>query len=64
MRQYNKQKNHFSKSTADDSELGVRELETLLNDPAANGAAGEHGGSINHASNNRKSKSVASQDFI
>lgn len=66
LRQYNKHKNHFSKSTAEESDLGVRELETLLNDhPIANGgAAGEHGGSINHAVNNRKSKSVASLDFI
>ena len=27
---YNKQKNHFSKSTADDDEINVRDLENLL----------------------------------
>ena len=30
VRAYNKMKNHFSKSTAEDSEIGVRDLEHLL----------------------------------
>ena len=30
VRDYNKMKNHFSKSTAEDSEIGVRDLEHLL----------------------------------
>lgn len=30
VRNYNKMKNHFSKSTAEESEIGVRDLETLL----------------------------------
>lgn len=30
VRKYNKMKNHFSKSTADESEIGVRDLECLL----------------------------------
>ena len=59
VREYNKQKNHFSKSTAEESDLGVRELESLLND----GSGAEGGSSIHHAINNRKSKSVASLDF-
>ena len=58
VREYNKQKNHFSKSTAEESDLGVRELESLLND-----GGGAEGSSIHHAINNRKSKSVASLDF-
>ena len=30
VRNYNKEKNHFSKSTAEESDIGVREIENLL----------------------------------
>ena len=30
VREFNKQRNHFSKSTADESDLGVKDLECLL----------------------------------
>jgi len=44
---YNKQKNHFSKSTADDDEINVRDLENLLG--------------VNH--NNRSSSAIGSLGF-
>ena len=30
VREYNKQRNHFSKSTAEESDMGVKDLESLL----------------------------------
>lgn len=57
VRKYNKMKNHFSKSTADESEIGVRDLECLLykDQGAVVKKPGEH--------NNRSSSVIGSIGF-
>ena len=63
VRHYNKQRNHFSKSTAEESDLGVKDLECLLEERDGQPNTMLEGFHA-HTINNRKSKSVASQDFI
>lgn len=63
VRNYNKHRNHFSKSTAEESEMGVKDLECLLEE--RNGSSNALDGAlVHHAINNRKSKSVASMDAV
>ena len=50
VRNFNRAKNHFSKSTADESDVNVRDLETLLHDKDGRNAKKEH--------NNRSSSLV------
>ena len=60
-RAYNKYRNHFSKSTADDSEIGVRDLECLLQEDHPLRKSGQLGNkAANRVSNNRFSSVVGS----
>lgn len=60
-RDYNKYRNHFSKSTADDSEIGVRDLECLLQEDHPLRKSGQLGNkAANRVSNNRFSSVVGS----
>ena len=54
MRTFNRVKNHFSKSTADDSDVGVRDLECLLQSKDVRAAKKEH---------NNRSSSVVDFNF-
>jgi hypothetical protein len=62
VRNFNKQKNHFSKSTAEESDMGVKDLECLLEE--RDGQPSPLEGAVHQTINNRKSKSVASLDFV
>ena len=67
VREFNKYKNHMSKSTADRSDLDMPgDLETLLNETKGERPMSKElqEGAVHHAINNRKSKSVASNDFV
>ena len=57
VRNFNKFKNHFSKSTAEDSEFGVRDLECLM-EVSKDGI-----GKKPHEHNNRSSSAVGSLGF-
>ncbi len=61
MRNFNKAKNHFSKSTADESDVGVRDLECLLEAGNKEGNGGEK--KQPHEHNNRSSSAVGSLGF-
>jgi len=50
---YNKHRNHFSKSTAQESDLGVRDIENLLRDSYKEDGAGER---INPRVNGNKNR--------
>lgn len=61
VRNFNKAKNHFSKSTADESDVGVRDLECLLEAGNNKEANGEKKQPNEH--NNRSSSVIGSLGF-
>ena len=50
---YNKHRNHFSKSTAQDSDFGVRDLENLLNEDSSFLKKSHRDNNINRISSNK-----------